>query len=63
MMLRDLQKFEYSEELENQLNLILEEYRNGMITVQQMLKLIDIACRDHLENKDLYAQKGNYPQS
>jgi hypothetical protein len=45
-------RFEYSEELENELNLILAEYRNGLISVKQMLKLIDISCKEHLENKE-----------
>lgn len=45
-------KFDYSEELENELNLILEEYRNGLISVKQMLKLIDISCKEHLDQKE-----------
>jgi len=41
---------EYSIDLDEQLKLLLQEYREGEITTKQLLKLVDMACRDHMEN-------------
>ena len=42
----------YSASLDEELKLILEEYRSGYIDVYTMLKLIDMTCRDFLEKND-----------
>ena len=42
---------DYSHELDEELKLILEEYRKGQLSVDELLKLIDVSCRDYLEFK------------
>lgn len=45
--------FEYSQELDNELKTILEEYRAGTISIKHMLELVDMACREHLDSRML----------
>ena len=42
-------KVTYSDELDEELRVILIEYREGKIGSGEMLKLINIACKDHFE--------------
>lgn len=39
----------YSAELDEELQYILEEYRGGRVSVKQLMRLIDVSCREHLE--------------
>ena len=51
-------KCEYSKELDNELKLLLKEYRNGDLKVEDLLKLVDAACRDHLDFRMLGSING-----
>ena len=46
-----LDEVEYSKELDEELKLLLQEYRDGKISVKDLLKLVDTSCRDHLDFK------------
>jgi len=47
----------YDPVLDDELKLLLIEYRDGKLTVAQLLQLIDSACRDYLDFKK---KKGSY---
>jgi hypothetical protein len=42
---------DYSKELDEEIRFILEEYRDGHLSVYSMLKLIDVTCREHMDFK------------
>ena len=49
MMFSEQQKPDYSDDLDQEIRFILEEYRDGNLSVYQLMKLIDATCREHLE--------------
>jgi len=54
---------EYSKELDEELKLLLQEYREGNLKVSDLIKLVDTACKDHLdfrENGELHARQSDH---
>jgi len=59
MSRNDVEKSEYSKKLDIDLRLLLTEYRDGKISVKELLKLVDVACRDHLDFTNLGKKSEN----
>ena len=51
-------EIEYSKKLDDDIKLLLQEYRAGLLTVEELLKLIDMACRDNIDFRKLGSING-----
>ena len=41
--------YEYSTELDQEIRIILQEFREGKINAKQLLDLIDMSCREYFD--------------
>ena len=51
-------EIEYSKKLDDDIKLLLQEYRAGLLTVEELLKLIDMACRDNIDFRNMGSING-----
>ena len=56
-------EIEYSEELDEELKLLLQEYRDGNLGMIELAKLVDAACRDHFDFKMMGTINGRARQN